>query len=341
MLNPFGMKKIKPQDMENLIFGQQHYGTQDFFTERLGQYHTIPVRDFPHFQFLDRYLEDPYGDTPSWSYLKTPDKNTDELRKARVDELLALYYEVKQAGKFTTPILVCKRPDGKYILIDGNHRAAIALKLGIPLSAQLVKPADHLRKISLVKGEYYGTGRLGMPYQSLFYRSKELVRGRRPDILERLKMVAPDDLKGKSLIDLGCNLGANCYSAVFFGVRSAVGVDYSRALISAAIRMNAYYAAPCHFSVHDLNDELTDIEPADTVFCFSVTSHLKHLNGLVSTLRKLTQKVLYFEGHSNTNLKNYSQVLNRDNFSKIELIGYNRDSIDRATYRRPFFRCEV
>jgi SAM-dependent methyltransferase len=232
-------------------------------------------------------------------------------------------------------------PDGKYILIDGNHRAAVALKLGLPMYAKVLKPAEHLRNVSLVKGEFYGSDRLSMPYQSIFYGKKELVRGRRSDIYERISKIAPKDLQGQSVIDLGCNLGANCYTAVHFGARSGVGVDYSPKLISAAIRMNAYFTAPCSFFVQDLNEELTSVEAADTVFCFSITRHLKNLTALVRTLRAKTQKVLYFEGHSDSKLENYPEILNRENFSNIELIGHNRDSIDRPYNSRPFFRCEV
>ena len=277
----------------------------------------------------------------SWNYLKGPENNTEEQRRQQVDKFLALYEDVRNAGRFSVPIKVCKRYDGRYILIDGNHRASIALKLGLPIFAKLIRPAEHLRNVSLVKGEFYGTGRLNMPCQSIFYGKKELVRGRRPDIYERIQKIFPADLYEQSVMDLGCNMGANCYTAVSLGARSAAGVDNSPDLITAAIRMNAFFAAPCRFIVHDLNAELTEVEPADTVFCFSITRHLKELTGLVRTLQAKTKKVLYFEGHPHSKLEDYPQILNNDIFPTIELIGYNRDNIDHPSKTRPFFRCEI
>lgn len=36
------------------------------------------------------------------------------------------------------------------LVIDGNHRAAIADQLGVPLPAELIPLADHLRNISTI-----------------------------------------------------------------------------------------------------------------------------------------------------------------------------------------------
>ncbi|MBM3437190.1 MAG: methyltransferase domain-containing protein [Bacteroidetes bacterium] len=346
MLYRFGLKKFELKDFDSLVFGQQHYGTQSFFIKNFGQYHTIPLPKFPHFEILDKQIEEPYGNSlylqylqSSWGYLKNPEDNTKETRCARVDEFLALY-EFCKARKAITPIKVYQRPDGKFVIIDGNHRSAIALKLGIPIFAKVIPSKKHLRKISLVKGEFYRTGRLGMPYQSIYYHSDELVRGRRSDIVERIKKINNIDIVNKSIIDLGCNLGSNCYSAINFGAKSAIGVDNSPKLISAAIRMNAFFASSCEFFVHDLNFEMKNIEPADTVFCFSITSHLNNLKSLKKTIKLITKNVLYFEGHSNSNQKDYAELFN-GLFKDIRLIGYNRESIDNKRHNRPFFRCEV
>jgi hypothetical protein len=106
MFTPLGLKKFTPKDLESLVFGQQHYGTQSFFTERFGQYHTIPLRSFPHFQFLDQFQDDPFANHPymqylkaSWDYLKGPEKNTEEARRARIEEFLSLFTDVRKAGK--------------------------------------------------------------------------------------------------------------------------------------------------------------------------------------------------------------------------------------------------
>jgi hypothetical protein len=342
------IKTFLPTQFENFVFGQQHLGTEPFFTDRFGQAHTIFLRNFPHYQLLEKLDNQPDNNSPyieylkaSWDYLIGPENNTKALRMNKVNEFIQLYEAIKGHRKITDPIILCKRPDGNYIIVTGNHRAAIALKLRIPLKAMVIKSSEFLNHVSINEGEYFGTGRLDMPYQSIYLGSEELVPGRRPDIYERLNKVDLSDIQNRTILDLGCNIGAHCFLVTNFGATKAIGVDNSDKLVSAAIRINAFFAAPCDFIVHDLNTILRAVRPVDTVFCFSVTNHLETNKGLVMTLRSLTKSVLYFEGHSNTDIDDYPMILNQENFSKIEFIGYNRDSIDQENYSRPFFRCEV
>ena len=345
-------ERVSSKDLNQLVFGQQHLGTQQFFIEKYGQYHTILLNQFPHYLFLKNNLDNPFSDhiyakylKASWQYLYG-EANTSELRAQRIKEFINLYDSIAKRKEYgdraiKLPITLCERPDGKLIIIHGNHRAAIALRLGLDVRVNIIDYKKHLQKITFVPDEFYGAGRLHMPYQSVFDGEVELVRGRRPDTLERMKMMDEEDLKNKSVLDFGCNIGSSCYLAIQFGVCCATGVDYSPKLISAAIRLNSYFAKPCGFLVHDLNKELSNVEPADTVFCFSIAEHIKNKSALVKTIAKNTKSVLYFEGHSNTAQKDYDYLLNKKYFSKIELIGYLKDAVDSKSRTRPFFRCEI
>lgn len=338
--------KVIPYDqLERLVFGQQHYGTRDFFTNLHGQCHTIPLSQFPHYLFIDQHRHEPHEKhiyseylEASWGTIKK-DTNTPEARRKKIDEFLELYDSLKEKKKFFHPIIVCPRPDGKLILVHGNHRASIAKKLGMDIKAVFMSPPKHLRKISLVAEEFYGSARLKMPYQSIFDGDTKLVEGRRPDILERLKMLNREDVVGKTILDLGCNIGNNCIVATQLGAAKAVGVDYSPRLISVAIRLNSYFSLPCDFMVHDLNSRLTGVEPADTVFCFSLAKHLERPLALYESIMDLTKSVLYFEGHAFTDQVDYQALLNKDNFASIDLVGYTRNRIDNKKRNRPLFRC--
>ena len=79
------------------------------------------------------------------------------------------------------PIVLCRRPDSRMIIVDGNHRAAAALNLGLDVRAALLPPAEFLAKVVTVPGEFFGTKRLNRPYQSLFREGRELLKGRRRD----------------------------------------------------------------------------------------------------------------------------------------------------------------
>lgn len=346
------LRVIEPDCLDSLIFGQHHIGTQDYFVPIHGQCHTILLPGFPHYHFLERWLDEPFSEHAytkylkhSWGYRYGPERNTPEQRQAQIQKYLELYKDTAsrveaQQPAFTKPVEVCPRPDGRLIIIDGNHRSSIALKLGLNLQVRMIEPGVYLRQTSLIPDEFYGSKRMDMPYQSIFHGEQELVQGRRPDLLDRMALIEPRDLEGKTVLDLACNIGANSFLAAYRGAKQVVGIDYSPRIISAALRLNAYFAMPCEFLVADLNTCLTGLPRFDTVFCFSLTKHLSNLDGLKATILHSTRGVLYFEGHADSNREDYSFILNPSYFSSIELIGYNRNGIHTDRSTRPFFRCE-
>ncbi len=346
-----GRRTLPRESVGELLFGQQHVGTQSFFEERFDQYHTIPLKKSPHYRLLQDHLASPLDDNPYLQYLKAswdyyyPGENTQERREDKVKKFLGLYETLGGNGRSnakpaTRPVVVCRRPDGRVIIVEGNHRAAIALKQRRGLRVVFIPASQFLRTAVTVPDEFFGTKRLNRPYQSLFFRGKELVKGRRRDLLQRINRVSPADLTDKTVLDLGCNYGATCYLA---GERAkaVIGVELSPQIASCAVRLNAYFCSPCRFLVHDLNEELTGVPPHDTVFCFALVKHLTSTNGIVATIRKLTKKVLYFEGHAGTAQEDYPYLLNSGIFSAIDCIGYGADGVHTRRRTRPLFRCEV
>ena len=121
-------------ELGDLVFGQQHIETEGFFLEELGQYHSVELRDFPHSVFLRDHLDDPFSDhvysrylARSWNYYLGEEANTPERRRRRIEEYLSLYRDVEKrralgAEAILSPVAVCRRPDGRLILVDGNHR---------------------------------------------------------------------------------------------------------------------------------------------------------------------------------------------------------------------------
>lgn len=341
--------EIPLAEVEKLLFGQQHLGTQRFFTERYGQYHSIPLTAFPHYQYLTSYLgRETAADNPyvqylehSWSYLyrHRPERNTPERRAARVMRFAEQFLKLS-ASRQIKPIRVCRRPDGGILVVDGNHRVSIACRLGLGLKAEMLPLEKHLASISSVPDEFYGSKRLNKPYQSIYYRGRELVEGRRKDVAERMQHVAESDLRGKRVLDLGCNLGMSSYLAAERGAVEVVGIEGSGNIASAAIRLNSVFAGPCMFIQHDLGLDMK-IGKFDTIFCFSVIHHVKNKEALIRTIDQALGGVLYFEGHARTSLADYSYFLNDRRFSKIELLGYTSDGIHKSSKSRPFWRCEA
>lgn len=329
-----------------LVFGQQHPGTKGFLVRKYGCYHTVPLELMPHYLFLTDHLQgSPYADhiyyrylLHSWDFLYGAG-NTHERRIARIKEFIGLYEAIKSAGAIRKPVVTCLRPDGRRIIVDGNHRAASALALGLPLPAEELSAREYLGRIGLVKGEFYGAGAGQVPYQCIFNGGEAVIAGRRPDLQERLDLIETGDLAERAVLDLGCNLGMSSFLAAARGARETLGVDRSPGLITAALRLNAYYALPCDFIVHDLNKPLPPERPFDTVFCFSLAAHLTNPGALAQTFNTSGAAVLYFEGHAGSGQGDYSCILNENLFSEIELRGYTRDSCRPKLQTRPFFRC--
>lgn len=254
--------------MADLLFGQQHATTGPWLVERYGQAHTIGVADFPHTRALlgdhDTYLD--YLKT-SWAYYGW--ENTETTRRARLARLLTA-----PPG----PVTVVTRPDGGRLIVDGNHRAAVAHVQGVEPDIIEVPAVDWLAKVTANKGLRYGT-RPGLPYQSVFWDGREIVEGRRRDTLTRHEAIGETNV-----LDLGCNIGAATILA------GGHGVDSSSRLVTSAWRLAAFCASPATFEVADLNAVSFK---AETVFCFAVVAHLTKLGALRKTLARAS--TVYFE----------------------------------------------
>ena len=86
-LEKLQVRQFAPSDLESLVFGQHHVGTQAFFLETLGSCHSVPLSQFPHYSYLvqeharprfgceyDRYL------AASWAYRYGQSGNAPESR---------------------------------------------------------------------------------------------------------------------------------------------------------------------------------------------------------------------------------------------------------------------
>lgn len=345
------VQRLPPTAVRELIFGQRHVATDALFFARSGSRHTVPIADWPHTQFIKETEAGKASNVyveylrASWAFLR-PESNSEEERNARAEEFLTLLNDVKSRRArgdvpITEPISVTRRPDGRIVVIHGNHRAAVANLLRLSLPFREVHLREHVREVATVQGEWYGADRADMPYQSIVWAQKDVVKGRRPDILRRMKMLRHEDLLGRTVIELGSNIGGNCLVASQMGCTDAFGLEMSPALVTAAIRLNTVFAQNCHYAVHDLHQPLTPGISADTVLCFSVFAHLRDTAPAVDAILNATKSVLYFEAHSGERLGDYEYFLNGNNFSSIDCVGFGAAGTQSRSWDRPIFRCVI
>lgn len=308
-----------------LYFGQQHIGTIDYFGEN---YHTVNIKDTPHYKVLCG-IKNVYEDylKCSWSYLR-PKENVSENHKNQLIKFIKLFQDIS-SDKCKIPIKVCKRFDGKYVIVDGNHRSSICAYLGKEIEAQEISTKRYMRRVATISKERYGIGNSNTPYQSIFYQGKEVVVGRRRDILDRFKLIDKNDINGKSVIDFGCNIGANSFLAAEYGAIKVVGLELSPRILTSAIRLNVMFGFPCYFIQANLS-ELIFAQKADTGFVFSVDKHVKNDKNLATNIKDHIRRCFYFETHQHSEMPNEIKSICRSEF-----VGYTGNG------DRKFYRCEI
>ena len=118
---------------------------------------------------------------------------------------------------------------------------------------------NYLRGLPL-EGKTHGFK--GVPYQQVDGVGER-------DCQLRWDMMKPD-VRGKSVLDVGCNLGWFVRKSVEKGAGYTLGIDADKAVIESAFALGGNY------TVFDLDhDALPDIWRFDVAFCLSVLQHLK------------------------------------------------------------------
>lgn len=295
-------------DPGELYFAQHHAYTVGYFQSLHGRDWTrVHVSQTPHFAFVS-------GDADSYAaYIghswrrRFSDGVPDAEIEQRCSEFDRLLSDVTAAGGILEPVLVCQAPDGCLCVVDGNHRTAVALALGLPLPARKISAAEYARRIVKAPDERYGTKRRDMPYQTIYHGREPLVPGRRHDLLTRYDAIAKAlPLAGKTILDLGSNYGMSSYFALALGnAKESHLVEHSPKITTAAVRLAVLLnCAGARFHVADLREDVTgDLPVCDIAFSFSIMAHIGSLENVVSLLRSHAREAVVFETHMNRDIE--------------------------------------
>jgi hypothetical protein len=328
--------RIASNDLGSLIYGQLVTGEQAYFARHGYSHHRIEVRELPHFRFWYERGERTAGEALYDQFLACT--VNDRLRREELREQYRSLYEDVKARGVTDPIRVSTAPDGRLILLDGTRRTCVAYALGMDVPSIEVPFRDALLGIVENKEEFYGTRNASRPYQSIFYKNRELIPGRRRDIIERFQKIdIAQDIRGRDVLDIGCNIGINAMTAWYFGAASVTGMEFSPRIADAAVRLSVFLDSRIRVVVQDLGQRVDAPRQFDTVLCFSLYRHVADHAMLEQNIVDLTARTLYFEGHENGRKVDYEHIFRH--FSTVEQIGFNRDGIHSNASTRPFFRC--
>lgn len=314
--------ELKHADFDRLRFGQVHARSAPWFERNGVRTHAVSIDEFPQSRFLARDENgfDEYM-VLSWPYYgrsSRPDERQAHAEWYR--EYVRNMWKSRSDIADVEPVPVAEHPDGRLIVIDGNHRVAAAHhhELGLPIT--VTSTERWLRQITLNRGEFYGSKHRGMPYQSVMLDGVELLQGRRADMASRHELLDPADLADKRVLDVGCNLGAQTFLAAETAAE-AVGIDVSEKIVTSALRLGAFLDSPARFQVADATS--ADLGRFDTMLLFSVSAHAGTA-GLVGTIQRAKPSVVYVEAHDGWTWASHREL--HSAFVSVEAItGGDRD----------------
>jgi SAM-dependent methyltransferase len=153
------------------------------------------------------------------------------------------------------------------------------------------------------------------------------VRGGKRKLADRDGGFDAADFKGKSVLDLGCNLGQMSLFAAAQGAASVLGVEYDTdAFLEARAIRDQQSDSIVRYKLDELDNPLFwhHVEPHDTVLLLSVidTQELANRFGILSRACMKCKGTLYLEGHRNQLRSKYLQyLLDYTDFTQVEHVG--------------------
>jgi SAM-dependent methyltransferase len=145
------------------------------------------------------------------------------------------------------------------------------------------------------------------------------------------------DLEEKTVLDLKCGIGSRCFLACQAGAKEVLGLDSHYGLISAAVRLNSYFAQPVDFLVHDLGKGPADVAPRETVLLLDPPGRDGRSDVPAEMIRELTERVLYFGGSPD----DHPELFDGNFFHSVEMISSANVQGTKIHPDGPVYRCEV
>jgi len=158
--------------------------------------------------------------------------------------------------------------------------------------------------------------RKDVAYQHFAVEGRTLIEGEHKErCAERIGWIESSDLRGKTVLDIGCNLGLFAMKAAGHQAKFATGIDIQPNVIAAGNCIREFLGLEnCRLQVSDLTREegRDAVESADIVFAFAIYDHLtgrhkqtppSELEGryveVTEWLARCTREMLIVEFHNN------------------------------------------
>lgn len=172
-------------------------------------------------------------------------------------------------------------------------------------------------------------------YQSIWFGGKEIVKGGRDDMRKRMALIRKEDIKGKTVVDIGCNLGASSFWAIENRAKNTIGYDVVKEGIEVANKIAKDLNVNCEFKVGDFGVEHDKV--GDVAFMFACHDDIakedkKKQQILLDNLKKYP--VIYFETHLKETFDNWDMPKLIKEAFKCEYLGETGEGeLKRDLYR--------
>ena len=146
-----------------------------------------------------------------------------------------------------------------------------------------------------------------------------------------------DNIKGKTVLDLGCNCGAMLFQLSNYGIKAGLGIEYDADKVDIANEIaRLSEISNLEFSQGDLDTMQPDkIGKFEVVLALAIEAHVNDREKLFDFISKVTKEVLYFEGNSRCDVEEVSKILKNIGFKHINYIGFCNDDIREKNNNRP------
>ena len=153
--------------------------------------------------------------------------------------------------------------------------------------------------------------------------------------LEHMGLDGPQFV-GRSVLDLGCHVGAMLFQIANYGITKGVGIEFDEEKVEIAREIAKLTEAPLLFQAADLDTlDAEQIGEFDIVLALSIEKHVVSQPRLISLLGKITADLLIFEGNAKCCIGDVCEQLFENGFRRIEWRGYCVDDVREENNRRP------
>ncbi len=188
------------------------------------------------------------------------------------------------------------------------------------------------------KRHYCGAGRIYSSFELPYFSVKPDESQRDSEVRFEHFGIRKEDLCGKSILDLGSNIGGVLFTAQQYKPLMSFGIEYDAEKTEIAKKLTAYNGlSNVNFIQADI-DRLNASSlpgPFDVVFCLAVEAHVKKHKRFFKLLSQVSNGVLYFEGNAKTDSEKVKTTLIREGFGEVRILGVATDDCIPGNNNRP------